>query len=78
MRYPILTVSDANAYLSNKRGGSPIDLDPLIKARGNGEELNQSFVNELRADLSGLKAAYPSGLRASKVNRPGFSGGSGV
>ncbi len=66
MRYPIMTTADASAYLSSKRAGNPIELDRLLKTRGDGPDLVQDFVNDLRTDLAALKARYPEGLKGPK------------
>jgi hypothetical protein len=62
-----MTTSDATAYLNSKRAGSPIDLERLVKSRGDGEELDQTFVGELLVDLTSLKAKYDtSGMKSQK------------
>ena len=66
MRYPVLMAADASTYLFSKRVGNAVDLDRLVKTRGNGPDLDQTFVNYLRADLVALKARYPEGLRNQK------------
>jgi len=66
MRYPVITTADATAYLFSKRAGNAIDLDRLVKIRGDGPDLNQDFVNALRADLAALKVQHPDGLKSQK------------
>jgi hypothetical protein len=66
MRYPIITPADASAFLSSKRNGNALDLNRLVKTRGDGPQLNQDFVNGLRTDLAALKAKYPDGLKSQK------------
>lgn len=66
MRYPILTTTDASIYFINKRAGNPVELDRLVKTRGDGPELPQEFVNELIADLAGIRTRFPEGLKAAK------------
>jgi Family of unknown function (DUF6339) len=67
VRYPVMTTSDATAYLNSKRAGSPLDLERLVKSRGDGEELDQTFVGELLVDLTLLKATYgTSGMKSQK------------
>lgn len=67
MRYPVMTTSDATAYLNSKRAGSPLDLERLVKTRGDGDELHVAFVGELRADLVTLKAKYgDEGMKSQK------------
>lgn len=66
MRYPILTTTDASIYFINKRAGTPVELDRLVKTRGEGAELPQEFVNNLIADLAGIKSRFPEGLKSAK------------
>jgi hypothetical protein len=67
MRYPVLTTKDASSYLASKRAGNPLDLDRLLKIRGDGKDLDQTFVGDLVADLAALKAKYPSdGMKSPK------------
>ncbi|PMS14332.1 hypothetical protein C0Z18_32150 [Trinickia dabaoshanensis] len=74
MRYPILTTMDASAYLASKRAGNPLDLDRLVKNRGDGEELDQAFINVLVADLANLRAKYPANGMKSQKNANRFEG----
>lgn len=66
MRYPILTTADATAYLASKRSGAPLDLDPMVKTRGDGPELPQDFVVDLVADMAAIKARFPEGMKSQK------------
>lgn len=66
MRYPILTTTDASIYFINKHAGNPVELDRLVKTRGEGTELPQEFVNELVGDLAGIRSRFPEGLKAAK------------
>lgn len=67
MRYPVMTTSDATAYLNSKRAGTPLDLERLVKSRGEGDEINQSFIGDLLADLASLKSKYGSdGMKSQK------------
>lgn len=67
MRYPIMTTIDASAYLASRRAGSPLELDRLVKSRGEGADLDQTFVGELLADLSSLKSKYGAdGMKSQK------------
>jgi len=66
MRYPILTTTDASIFFINKRAGTPVELDRLVKTRGDGIELPQEFVNEVVADLIGIKSRFPEGLKSAK------------
>lgn len=66
MRYSILTTADASIYFINKRAGNPVELDRLVKTRGDGSELSQEFVNDLISDLAGIRSRFPEGLKAAK------------
>jgi len=66
MRYPVMTTADASVYIAGRRAGSPLDLDRLVKTRGEGAELDQSFVGELVADLASIKSKHKEGLRSQK------------
>lgn len=66
MRYPIITTADATAYLASKRSGAPLDLELLVKARGDGPELTQEFVAGLVADMAAIKARFPDGMKSQK------------
>ena len=66
MRYPILTTTDASIYFINKRAGTPVELDRLVKVRGEGSELPQEFVNDLVSDVAGIKSRFPEGLKSAK------------
>lgn len=62
-----MTTSDATAYLNSKRAGAPLDLDRLVKSRGDGDELELAFVGELLTDLASLKAKYGAdGMKSQK------------
>lgn len=67
MRYLVMTTGDATAYLNSKRAGTPLDLDRLVKSRGDGDEMDQSFIYDLLADLASLKGKYGSdGMKSQK------------
>jgi hypothetical protein len=66
MRYPILTTTDASIFFISKRAGTPVELDRLVKSRGEGPELPQSFVNDLVAELASIKSRFPEGLKSAK------------
>jgi Family of unknown function (DUF6339) len=67
MRYPIITTTDASAYLASKRAGTALDLDRLAKSRGDGAELEQTFIGDLLADLASLKSKYGAdGMKSAK------------
>jgi len=62
MRYPILTMADASAYLASKRSGTFFDLERSVRSRGEGPDLVQHFVTELACELSVIKSRFPEGL----------------
>lgn len=67
MRYPVMTTTDASAYLASKRAGAPLDLERLVKSRGAGAELDQTFIGELLTDLALLRAKYGNdGMKSQK------------
>jgi hypothetical protein len=66
MRYPSMTAPDAGATLSAKRNGGQFDADGSFRLKGAGAELDQSFVEDLRSELTSLKARWPEGLRNDK------------
>lgn len=66
MRYPIVTTADATAYLASKRSGTALDLDRLVKTRGDGPDLAQDFVGDLIVDMATLKARFAEGLKSQK------------
>jgi len=66
MRYPILTTTDASVFFIGKRAGAPVELERLVKTRGDGPDLHQEFVNDLIADLAALKSRFPDGLKSAK------------
>ncbi len=72
MRYPVMTTSDATAYLNSKRAGHPLELERLVKCRGDGEELDQTFIDELRVDLATLKSKYGADGMKSQRNANQF------
>ena len=66
MRYPILTTADATAYLASNRSGTPLDLDLMVKTRGDGPDLPQDFVADLVSDMAAVKARFPEGVQSDK------------
>lgn len=66
MRYPVIITTDATAYLASQRAGTPLDLDLLVKTRGDKPDLVQDFVADLVADIAALKARFPEGLKSQK------------
>lgn len=66
MRYHILTTTDASIFFINKRAGTLVELDRLVKTRGEGPEISQEFVNELVAELASIKSRFPEGLKSAK------------
>jgi hypothetical protein len=68
MRYPVLTSPDASTYLFARRSGNPVEVESLVKMRGDGPELNQAFVDGLREELAEIQADYPDGLNQKDAN----------
>lgn len=66
MRYRVLTASDASTYFLAKRGGTTIEVDSLVRFRGSGSELDQTFVATLRGSLAALRSSWPDGLKNDK------------
>lgn len=67
MTYPTLSPRDAAAFLVGRRTGTPFDVERMVKLRGEGSELDMSFIPMLRAELSALKAKYGSdGMKSQK------------
>lgn len=58
MRYPIISTKDASAFLASKRAGEPISLDRLVGTRGDGAELDQTFIGPLAMHLASLKTKF--------------------
>ena len=52
--------------LAALRAGAPSDVDAGVKMRGEGMELDQSFVTPLRVGFDELMAAWPEGLKNDK------------
>ena len=55
MRYPVISSSDANTYLVSRRAGSSVDAARFVKSRGQGEELTQDFIHQLRKELIAIR-----------------------
>lgn len=67
MTYPTLSSSDAAAFLIGRRTGVPLDIERMVKIRGEGPELGMSFVPGLVAELSALKIKYGcDGMKSPK------------
>lgn len=67
MRYPVLTTKDASSYLASKRAGNPLDLDRLLKIRGDGKDLIKLLSATWSRTSAALKAKYPSdGMKSPK------------
>jgi hypothetical protein len=64
MRYPIIMAGDANRYLLAKRADAPMDVESIVQIRGTADELDQSFIVPLRADLTALRDTLPEGLKS--------------
>ena len=63
MRYPTMTASDANTYLVAHRNGVAMDAESLVRIKGAGSDLDQSFVVSLREALGSLRAGWPDGFK---------------
>ncbi|NWG75489.1 MAG: hypothetical protein HXY24_12920 [Rubrivivax sp.] len=67
MIYPTLSSSDAATFLIGRRSGTTLDLERLVKPRGEGPELDMSFIPTLVRELAALKAKYGNdGMRSQK------------
>lgn len=67
MTYPTISSSDAAAFLIGRRTGAPLDIDRMVKLRGEGPELDSSFIQGLVAELAALKAKYgDDGMKSQK------------
>ena len=66
MRYPIISSADANTYLSSRRSGGSISVDGLVKWRGDGEDLDESFVDRLREQLVNIRGKFAEGLQNAR------------
>jgi hypothetical protein len=62
MRYPAMTAADAASQLASRRAGN-VNSEPSVRTKGAGSELDQSFIEDLRAGFAGLKAMTPEGLK---------------
>lgn len=58
MRYPIISTKDASSYLASKRAGTPIELERLVRMRGDGPEMDYTPISDLRADLDILMRQF--------------------
>lgn len=63
MRYPTMIAADANTYLAARRGGVAMDADSLLRMRGFGADLDQSFIATLRDAIANSRTAWPNGLK---------------
>jgi len=61
-----MTAGDANTYLVAKRAGTTTDTDSLVRVKGFGSEVDQSFVVRLREAISELRTGWPKGLNNDK------------
>lgn len=66
MRYPTMTAGDANTYLLAKRAGVPIEADSLVRIKGMGSEMDQTFVATLRDALGALRSGWVDGFKNDK------------
>jgi hypothetical protein len=63
MRYPILTSNDARQYLQAKKAGTPSEVQHLVRMRGDGPELDTTFVERLAAEIASLRRGLPSEIK---------------
>lgn len=66
MKYSTMTAGDANTYLVAKRGGAAMDAESLVRVKGSGQDIDQSFVVSLRSALGALRAGWPEGFKNDK------------
>jgi hypothetical protein len=59
MRYPVVKASDALLYLNSLRTTEPRDIDQYVLFRGEGPDVDTSFVSSLRSDLTTLRSLFP-------------------
>lgn len=64
MKYPTMTAGDANNYLVAKRGGTAMDAESLVRMKGTGPEIDDSFVATLRDALGAERAGWPDGFKS--------------
>lgn len=58
MRYPVVKAADARMYLIARRESQQLSPENLVQIRGEGPELDLTFVNELRAGLTKLRGRF--------------------
>jgi len=63
MRYPVLKASDAALFLRARGTETQLDVHQFVRTRGNGADFDDSFVTDLRADLSRIRARFPADLK---------------
>jgi Family of unknown function (DUF6339) len=73
MKYPTVVAADANNHLTAKRGGDATESEAVVKVKGSGTEMDQSFVQELREALAALRRDWPEGFKNDK-ERNAFEG----
>lgn len=66
MRYLTLTTGDANTYLASRRGETPIEIESLVRSKGQGADFDSSFITTLQTAMSALRNAAPDGLKNDK------------
>jgi len=63
-QYSVVSGADAARYLRSVQiGDESLNLEELVKIRGNGEFINRSIIQGLVARLRQLKAKYPATMR---------------
>jgi hypothetical protein len=69
MRYPVLNASDATLFLKSRGAESPVGVQQVVRSRGNGPDLDEWFVADLRAELAVIRKRFP--LELKKGSRHG-------
>jgi hypothetical protein len=72
MKYPSLSSADAKKYLTSKRSGEAVSLEPLLKIKGQDQELNDNFIDDLQRELGKIRQKLPELLRKGEDAGPKF------
>src|SRR5690348_12141820 len=76
MKYEVLDSAEARRYIVAKRADMPEVREPRSEWRGDGEELDTTFVNPLRKDLQKLQSRY--GEKRTDKDNSDFEGDAAV